>query len=203
MRFIVNLLPLLQKATGLRRVLNIFTATHEGAVDKTDLQGWKTSLSAARPQGSSMATLSLEEIAKKAPDISFVHGFPGMVKTNLARNGQGLMVWIINKLFRLAWLFLRFIPLPECGDRHVFVLTSARFPAKEGGVDGVLAEGMEIANGTDGVRGSGVYSVDENGESGVATLGETFVKLREEKTGELIWRDLETEWKRITGVVAI
>jgi hypothetical protein len=80
-RFIVNLLPLLQKATGLRHVVSVFTATKEGPIDTTDFQGWKVPLMAQRSHASSLVTLSFEALATKAPDVSSIHNFPGFVRS--------------------------------------------------------------------------------------------------------------------------
>ena len=55
---------------------------------------------------------------------------------------------------------LVFVPVDESGERHLYLATSARFPALKGGSDGVqLGDGDEIALGTTGEVGSGMYSV--------------------------------------------
>jgi NAD(P)-dependent dehydrogenase (short-subunit alcohol dehydrogenase family) len=206
-RFIVNLLPLIQKATSLRRVINIFTAGKEGPIYTDDIQAWKVPIRSIMGHGSSLATISLEALAKKAPDVSFIHGFPGHVKTNLARGGQGPMVFVLAQVFKFTSLFhqSRFIPSVECGERHVFLMTSAKYPAGmpvEGTSGIALADGLEAARGTDGQLGSGVYSVDENGESYGFKTEDVMAKLRKEGAMEKVWNDLETKWKRITGLAA-
>jgi hypothetical protein len=40
-RFIINLLPLLQQATSLRRVVTVFAGGKEGQIYPNDFQGWK------------------------------------------------------------------------------------------------------------------------------------------------------------------
>lgn len=206
-RFIVDLLPLLQNATSLRRVVNIFTAGKEGPIYTDDIQAWKVPIRSLRAHGSSLATVSLEALAKKAPDVSFIHGFPGFVKTNLARGGQGPLIFVMAQMFKVTSLFhqSRFIPNVECGERHVFLMTSAKYPARNPVEDtsGIaLADGVEVARGTDGLVGSGVYSIDENGESYGFKTEDVLAKLREEGALEKVWNDLETQWKRITGSVA-
>jgi hypothetical protein len=84
-RFIVNLLPLLQNATALRRVVSVFAACKEGPVDTIDFQGRKVPMLSQRGHTSSLVTLSLEALAKKAPDVSFIHDFPGPVKSGIGR----------------------------------------------------------------------------------------------------------------------
>jgi hypothetical protein len=204
-RFIVNLLPLLRKATSLRRVVNIFTAGKEGPLDTNDIQGWKVPIRSMIGHSSSLATVSLEALAKKAPDVSFVHGYPGFVKTNLARRGQGPLVFVLAQVFKVTGLFHTYIPNVECGERHVFLMTSAKYPARMAleGTSGVaLMDGVEVARGADGKVGSGVYSVDENGESFGSKTEEVMTNLRKEGALEKVWEDLETEWKRITGLAA-
>jgi hypothetical protein len=47
-------------------------------------------------------------------------------------------------------------------------MTSAKYPARNSveGTSGIaLSDGVEAARGTNGEVGSGVYSVDENGEN--------------------------------------
>lgn len=61
------------------------------------------------------------------------------------------------------WIY---IPNEKCGERHLFLATSARYASrstekkgKEDG-DGVqVGDGVDVARRTDGESGSGVYSV--------------------------------------------
>jgi hypothetical protein len=202
-RFIVNLLPLLQKATSLRRVISVFTAGKEGPLDTSDIQGWKIPMRSLTGHASSLTTVAFEALGKKAPSVSFVHVFPGAVMTNYARKGQGTMAYAIRQVFKVMMLFMPIIPLPECGERFTFIMTSAKYPASipVGGTCGLaLMDEVEVATGTDGKVGSGVYSVDQNGESYGVKTEEMMVILRKEGALQKVWDDLETEWKRITGL---
>jgi hypothetical protein len=69
-RLVVNLLPLLRRATGLRRVVSVFTATKEGRIDMTDFDGRHVPALSQRGHISSIMTLGLEAIAKDAPEVS-------------------------------------------------------------------------------------------------------------------------------------
>jgi hypothetical protein len=100
-RFIVNLLPLLQKATALRRVVSVFAGTKEGPVSTTDFQGWKVPLMSQRGHASSLVTLSLEALATKAPDVSFIHNFPGPVRSGIARGTEGAIMFIVKAIFKV------------------------------------------------------------------------------------------------------
>ena len=130
-RFIVNLLPLLQQATALRRVVTAFCAGKEGPVSINDFQGWKVSALSARGHASSLVTLSLEALAKKAPDVTFIHDFPGPVKTNFFRGGQGAAIFVLNAVFKVIGPMMTWYSDQECGERHLFLATSARYVPSE------------------------------------------------------------------------
>ncbi|KAF2110513.1 hypothetical protein BDV96DRAFT_202893 [Lophiotrema nucula] len=203
-RFIANLLPELQRATVLRRVLSIFTGTKEGPMPITDFQmrNLGMNLIKMRGQAASMLTLYQEHFATLAPSVSFVHDFPGPVKSNIARGGG-----IINLLMRTSAKIIGpfvFIPEGDSGDRHLYLATSSRYSAREGGVNGVEVEkGVEVARGTDGKVGSGCYTVDEKCESGNAEIVSVLKGLREQGKGEEVWKHLVDEWVRITGKESI
>lgn len=75
------------------------------------------------------------------------------------------------------------IPTVEAGDRHVFLATSARWPAGTSGdaTSGVpLAGGVGVARGTSSKIGSGIYSVGAQGESADPKVEELLTQLREE-----------------------
>lgn len=201
-RFILNLLPQLQQAKDLRRVVTVYTATKEGPIDATDFQGWSIPIYKARGHAGSMTTLSLEALSKKAPTISFIHSFPGMVDTNLIRGGEGTIVAALGVVTKLLRPFRDNTTTKQCGERGVFLSTSAKFPpaAGEDVASGVpLESGTEVARGTDGQIGSGVYSIDEYGESAGPKVEELLVGLRKEGLVEKVWKDSEEQFVRITG----
>ncbi|KAF2877199.1 hypothetical protein BDV95DRAFT_558673 [Massariosphaeria phaeospora] len=197
-RFAVNLLPLLRAAPTLRRVLTIFTGTKEGKMKDPDLQmrSMGVNFIAARGQAASVITLSLEKLAKMAPDVSFVHDFPGPVKSNIAREG-GIAMAVMRGVFWVVgrWVF---IPEEESGDRHLWLATSGAFPARERekGIDGGK---VDVQKGSDGMVGSGVYIVDQHCESGGPPVVEVLRKLREEGQPDRIWTHIQDEFLRITG----
>lgn len=207
LRFIVNFLPLLENATNLRRVVTVLAGTKEGQVYVDDLQCRHRSLFSpgARGHVTSMTTLSLEAIARKAPSVSFVHDYPGFVKTSLGSDLKGPVPTIFRAVFEAILLLIgRFIetPLDESGERHVFFATSARFPAKvntdaAGGV--ALPEGLAVARGTDGQAGSGVYSIFNDGESAPPKVEHLLETLRKDGTAQKVWANVEEEFIRITG----
>ncbi|EED21651.1 conserved hypothetical protein [Talaromyces stipitatus ATCC 10500] len=90
-RFIANLLPLLQQATSLRRLLSVFAGTKEGQIHLDDLQAWKLPLSAVRGHMTFLITLTMAHFADQAPTVSFVHDFPAFVKSNIGRGTKGII----------------------------------------------------------------------------------------------------------------
>lgn len=197
-RFIFNLLPLLRSASDLRRVVTVFGAGKEGPVTKSDFQAWKVSMLAQRGHVSSMTTLSLEALAKQAPEVSFIHDFPGLVKTNLARGGEGPAIYMFKQMFKVINPLLA-MSNRECGERQTFFATSARFPSKDTVASGVpLASGMTVARGTNGQDGSGVYSVDYDGKNAGAKVEALLAKFRQEGLVEKVWEHTMQEFERIT-----
>ncbi len=95
-RLISNLLPLLQKAQDLRRVVTVFAGTKEGKINTADFQGRHVPLLSQRGHFTSMMTLALEAIAEKAPDVSFIHDFPGAVMTNLGKDVKTLPFLVLG-----------------------------------------------------------------------------------------------------------
>ena len=98
---------------------------------------------------------------------------------------------------------LFFMANQECGERHLFLATSAKYPAakSEDAALGVpLADGIAVARGTSGESGSGVYSVDEFGESSGPKVEELLAKFRKQGLVEELWDYTESEFKRITGL---
>lgn len=112
-----------------------------------------------------MTDLALEALAQRTPEVSFVHDYPGTVKTDLGKNADSILVSILFSMISLfGWLFC--VPIKECGERHLFLATSAKYPALANKPVKVvpLSGDVQIAMGTDGESGSGVYSVDWDGE---------------------------------------
>ncbi|MCJ1391791.1 hypothetical protein MMC18_004658 [Xylographa bjoerkii] len=207
-RFIVNLLPLLQRATALRRVVSVLCATKEGPIATNDMQGLKiTNMLAQRGHGGSLVTLSLEALARKAPSVTFIHNFPGSVKTNIIRGGEGPFIVALNVVSKIVGAFMDlYVPPEECGDRHVFLATSAKYPAGQDGdaVAGVpLPAGVAVARGVDGKTASGVYSIDQYGESAGPKVEELLAGFRRDGLVEKVWQDTEEQFQRITGREAI
>lgn len=112
---------------------------------------------------------------------------------------QGVVGVLLRALLCVAGRWIA-VPVVESGERHLFLATSERFRALEGGdgdgSNGVRWEG-EVARGTTGALGSGVYSVGWDGESASAGVEKLLAGYREEGMVEAIQKHVEGEFKRI------
>lgn len=203
MRFIANLLPLLQAATpSISRVISVMAGTKEGPINPSDIAGKKVSMLKARGHLCSMTTLTMEAFAKSSPGVSFIHSYPGFVDTGLGRTMTGFTGGAMKVAFVFALPFLRkyYIPFEECGDRYTFLATSSRYAAGE---EGVKVDGNETAVGSNGKIGSGVYTVDEKNESGDASVQAILEALRRNGVKDKVWQHVQDEFVRITGAQAM
>ena len=198
-RFILNLLPLLKAATGIRRIISVLCGTKEGTINLDNLQGWNVKtvdMIKNRGHGSSIVTLIHAHFAQQAPTVSFIHDFPGNVKSGIGRGTTGLLSGVLTVFNILGPLI--YIPEQESGERHLFFATSARFQAKEGLEEAVpLGEGVGVARGIDGLEGSGVYSTDQVNESAGPAVEELLEGFKREGLVEKIWGTIEEEFGRI------
>jgi hypothetical protein len=162
----------------------------EGLLDVTDFPALRVPLSQLRGHLTTLITLGLEAVAKTASDVSFIHDYPGTVNTGLYRNMDA-------PPFNTSLS----VPIEECGERHLYLATSARFPSREGNNTAVrLNAGVQVAAGTTGEIGMGVYSVGETCESASSEVVELLAVLREKGTVEEVWRHTEGEFRRIAGL---
>lgn len=201
LRFVLNLLPLIQKADTFRRVVSVMAATCEDNIDLKNILGEGFPLLNWRNQMSACQTLLLSEIAKRAPDVSVIHALPGAVKGGIMRNAEGFRVAIIIAISKVLEPLVQ-IPAPEAGERHLFVTTSAMFPAREAGatVAGVPLEvKLAIAQGIDGHTGSGMYSIDQNEKVASPKVEKLLAKYLSDGTADKVWNYVVSDFKRITG----
>ena len=205
-RIAQQLLPLLETAahtTSLARVLDVAAGTKEGEVNTSDIASLHTPLHRLRPQLASMHTLAWEALAQQAPTVSFVHEFPDAVYTSLHKDVSSfltllfaLAVEVIHALLG-RWLF---VPIEESGERHVFLATSGQYKPREGKASGVpLVKEKDCGTGSDGVVGSGTYSVDWDGEGPTKSSEIALKVLRQKGVREIVWGHFTTEFDRISS----
>jgi len=200
-RFIQQLLPLLRASTSLSRVVNVFAGGGcEGAIDVSDFPGRNVPLRKARGHASSMQTVALEHLQLQAPDVSFLHVFPGTVFTPILNHMPGVLGALIHGMMlciRPFW-FLFGMDIVESGEWQTFLSTCAQFPSSEGGKDGLpVQEGEDTAKGTNGQHGSGVYTVNFDGKTaGVGTV-RLLEGFRADGTSKAVWEHTTREFERI------
>lgn len=179
----------------------MLAATKEGPLDIDDIDADHMTFIKARGHAASMVTLGMESYARQAPDVSFVHDFPGPVKSGIARDMKGVLGFVVRnifgKLFDPLLTAFVYIPPEESGAFHLFFSTSARYPAADSSPNsaGVPVDvNDQIVKGSDGKGGSGMYSIDEKGEPGDVS---ELQKLRDEGLVDKIRQRVESEWMRI------
>ncbi|KAJ5550061.1 hypothetical protein N7535_001996 [Penicillium sp. DV-2018c] len=197
-RFILNLLPELKRATHLRRVVSVLAGTHEGPIDETDFQVRNMSMLKRRGQMVSMTSLTMETLAEKAPEVTFINDYPGPVKTGIGREANSLIGWFLFIVLSIIGPLIC-IPIRESGERHLFFATSARYPPRVGDAVGVKVDGGEVARGNDGVAGSGVYSIGWRGDVAGEGVVRLLAGLREKGMREKVWEHTLKEFERIVG----
>lgn len=198
----MNLLPLLERATDLRRVVTVLGGGKEGPIVADQLGGVGLSMMSARAHISSMVTIALEEIAKKSRGVSFIHDFPGAVKTAILDDLKGIFPMIARSVFKILAPFIC-IPIEESGERHLFLATSAKYSApstnSSNGSGVPLDKDDALATGTNGTLESGVYSIGSDGESSGPKIEKLLAEIRNSGLAEKVWQHTESEFTRITG----
>ena len=187
LRFVQQLLPLHPS-----RIVSVLAGTTEGVLVEDDLTLSKPGNYGILPcanHSSTMTSLSFEHLAKEHPEISFVHMYPGFVKT--AVFGRVSSPWI---RFLLEWVLLPLVTpfsvsVEESGERTLFHLTSARYPPKEGPAGVPRPDGVPVAQG----EGS-VYLLGKDGETGA---GKPMAGYRERDMGTTIWAHTTDLFKEI------
>lgn len=131
----------------------------------------------------------MQELASSHPVTSFVHAFPGIVKTGATRDFGVVaraVISVVSVLVR-PWT----VPLDESGDRHLFAATSPRFlPRAYKGIG-------DTTSGVDGSIGSGAYLLHWEG----STAGDQKVLqgFRQNETGKLVWKHTMSVFESICG----
>ncbi|EHK16306.1 uncharacterized protein TRIVIDRAFT_39631 [Trichoderma virens Gv29-8] len=195
MRFISNLLPLLASSASssqLSRVMTVLGAGIGNRMVESDL-GLKTnfSLSNCGAHCGVMTDLMLERFAATWKGTAFVHTAPGVVKTNL---GSGLPT-CLRAAYKVAGQLLApwTVGLAETGERHLYMATSNRYPPSESlnaATCGTPIEKNDVAEGSNGGRGSGAYLLNWDGrvQKQNANLLEEY---RRTAMAEKIWKHTE------------
>ena len=142
-----------------------------------------------------MTSLIFEEMALKVPSVSFVHAYPGFVKTGFAKD-QPAAIRVANELATtiLSWWA---VGIEESGQRHLYAATSAAYPPKAGEKGGVEVSRGKVAKGSAGVEGSGAYLIGSDNE--VRANENVLRELRSTGAGEKIWAHTMKTFENVRG----
>ena len=168
MRLVCNLMPLLHQSSR-PRVLSILNGGREKALHEQDLgleQRW--SPISVINHTTTMTSLAFEHLAKTNTRFTFLHSYPGLVRTDIfARltppESSGI-AWrmtlaLIRGLVALLMLCVG-MSVEECGERQAFLLTTDRF-------------------------GPGAWRIDSSGEQ--ASTSGVLERYRQGSWSERIW----------------
>lgn len=203
MRFVSNLLPQLTNAgasggdavpkglgSSLSRVVSVLEGGGEGSINMDDLSLKHTySLRNCAKHAITMTSLSFTELAAQNQATSFVHAWPGIVKSGLTRDmgvfsRAGLEVAV---LLLKPWSF----SLKESGERHLYAATSPRFPPLASRAT------SDAETGTDATSGSGAYLLTCDGSrTGKEKVWQEF---RKNETGKEVWEHTKGVFEAICG----
>lgn len=135
MRLASNLLPLLRNSSS-PRVLNVLSGGREKAILESDIgleHNWSTR--GLMHQSTTMTSLALDHLAANDRAIVFMHGFPGLVKTEIfarqtapesSRLSWKITLTLIRTVVAIMMLIMGFTT-EESGERHAFLLTTDKF----------------------------------------------------------------------------
>lgn len=130
-----------------------------------------------------------------------MHDYPGTVNTSLTGRVEGVLGILLRTYIYVAGYWIC-VPIEECGERHLYLATSARFPPARVGDDGgsgvPLVDGVDLARGTTGEVGNGMYSVGWDGTSASPEVEKLLAGYRDKGIVQEIWRHTESEFNRIT-----
>ena len=196
-RFTQQLLPLLQSASPqLSRVVSVLAPGEETGLDFDNLdlkRGF--SLKKAAGHAVAMTDFAFEELAVKNPATSFVHAFPGGVKTGFFKEA-GFAMKAASQLLMMVispWM----VGIDESGERHLYAATSAAYPPKVGQKGGVEVGDGQVKKGSAGEIGSGAYLIGSDGE---LRANEKVLKdLRDKDAGAKVWAHTMKTFESVRG----
>lgn len=189
--FIQNLLPLL-KSSRPSYIVSVYSSSFKYSINTSNLNlQYNFSLLNAYKHSITMTSLSLEHLVSTNPSVSFIHAYPGLVGTNIYTNSFPAPVSTFYNYVMWPFMWPFSVDLSESGERHLFHLSSAHYPAKQGiASQGVPLETGDVARGTNGEIGSGAYLLNWKGE--VRRSTKVLAQYREQGIPELVWGHIET-----------
>ena len=158
-------------------MISVLAAGREGNLILDDLS-LKThySLSNCATHACTMNSFAMEELAAGTPGTTFIHAYPGVVKTSIARDLGSVMKFAAESLAVLLRPFS--VPLGESGERHLYAATSTSYPPKASSDDSAVV-------GSTGVKGSGAYLISWDGSP--CGKDKIMREYREHGIGKQLW----------------
>ncbi|KAJ9658822.1 hypothetical protein H2201_007603 [Coniosporium apollinis] len=161
-RFAQQLMPLLEAAASaneIARVTSVLAAgsEHEIHTDDLDLKH-NYSLHCSLAHCVVMTDFMLEELSRRHPAVTFMHCYPGTMKTGIVNQLTG-PIRLAAKIFyslMTPWI----LDVSESGERHLFQVTSCAYRSPANGAGVLLVDGLEVMMASTGERGGGVYLLD-------------------------------------------
>ncbi|KAF3762443.1 NAD(P)-binding protein [Cryphonectria parasitica EP155] len=195
----LELLPLLNAAPS-PRVVSVLAAGLEGNIFPDDLalkEPGHYTFGNAAGAAATYVTLSMEQLHKENPHVSFVHAYPGLVRTGIfsTEHFGGVFKFVVNRLLIPTIGRVLFFSSEEAGERLVYTAFSPSFGTGEGAAAATAGKEVALALGSDGKVGSGVYTVNDKQEA--VTNAQVLDKLRSEGLDAKILEHTREEIKRV------
>ncbi|MCJ1387998.1 hypothetical protein MMC18_000842 [Xylographa bjoerkii] len=191
-RFATNFLPQLlnaSKSGGLSRVISVLAAGREANLILDDLSlKAHYSLSSCATHACTMNSLAVEELAAANPVTTFIHAYPGIVKTNIGRGLGSVMKFTAESLALLLRPFS--VPLGESGEWHLYAATSMSYPPKAKPDDSAVV-------GSASGKGGGAYLISWDGSP--CGKDKIMKEYREQGVGKQIWDHTIDVFNKICG----
>ncbi|PYI09558.1 NAD(P)-binding protein [Aspergillus sclerotiicarbonarius CBS 121057] len=196
MRFVHNLLPLLSASQGPARVVSILAAGQEGSVEEDNFDLTKSwTFMKSNTYAATLNSLALEHLATANPTVSFIHAFPGVVRSPLMKSTFGNLAGSVLSILSHPIS----MKLEESGERNLFISTSAAYPSaapKDPSRLGVpLGGGVQTAVASTGKVGGGSYILGSDG--GNATREKLMDDYRAKDFPNKVWSHTLETFKRV------
>ncbi|RAK84728.1 short-chain dehydrogenases/reductase [Aspergillus costaricaensis CBS 115574] len=196
MRFVQNLMPLLSASPGPARVVSILAGGQEGTIEEDNFDLTKSwTFSKSNTYAATLNSLAIEHLATAHPTVSFLHVFPGIVRTPLMNTTFG----------NFGGAILSFLSRPisitpeESGERNLYLSTSAAYPPatpKDPSHLGVpLVKGVDTASASTGKIGGGSYILKYDGSN--ATREKLMADYRARSFPGKVWDHTLETFKRV------
>ncbi|KAM0552411.1 hypothetical protein ACHAPJ_007971 [Fusarium lateritium] len=179
--FVRLLMPLLCKSESPRVMSVLAGGLEPPSISLDDMELKQPSnFGGFKAQGhyAAMGTLALEQLAEQHRSVTFIHSFPGWVKTGNHLRATGPASNPITRTISEAFIGLICFSEEESGRRHLFESTSAMF-----GGHGITWDGEPGVNSM-GKQANGLFFVNEKCE---CMINDKALPVLREDAAESVW----------------